>query len=77
MRTLTFDVVVTPNHTVTLTLPEDVRPGRKQMVVVIEEQADREQPTTSALDDFPVDHLGAWPEDLSLRREDLYSDDGR
>lgn len=27
--------------------------------------------------DFPVDDLGPWPEDLSLRREDLYGDDGR
>lgn len=27
--------------------------------------------------DFPVDHLGAWPADLTLRREDLYGDDGR
>ena len=27
--------------------------------------------------DFPVDHIGQWPEDLSLRREDMYGDDGR
>ena len=27
--------------------------------------------------DFPVDDLGPWPEGLSLRREDLYGDDGR
>jgi hypothetical protein len=27
--------------------------------------------------DFPVDDLGPWPEDLSLRREDLYGDNGR
>jgi len=27
--------------------------------------------------DFPVDHVGHWPEDLSLRREDMYGDDGR
>ena len=27
--------------------------------------------------DFPVDHLGKWPEGLSLRREDMYDDDGR
>lgn len=26
---------------------------------------------------FPVDDLGAWPEGLSLRREDWYGDDGR
>jgi hypothetical protein len=27
--------------------------------------------------DFPVDDLGPWPEGLSLRREDIYGDDGR
>jgi hypothetical protein len=27
--------------------------------------------------DFPVISVGAWPEDLSLHREDLYGDDGR
>jgi len=27
--------------------------------------------------DFPVDHVGKWPDDLSLRRQDLYGDDGR
>ena len=26
---------------------------------------------------FPVDDLGPWPEGLSLRREDMYGDDGR
>ncbi len=27
--------------------------------------------------DFPVISVGRWPKDLSLRREDLYGDDGR
>ncbi|WP_207787570.1 DUF2281 domain-containing protein [Candidatus Thiosymbion oneisti] len=27
--------------------------------------------------DFPVDDLGPWPDGMSLRREDLYGDDGR
>lgn len=27
--------------------------------------------------DFPVISVGRWPEDLSLRREDIYGDDGR
>ena len=27
--------------------------------------------------DFPVDDLGPWPEGLSLRREDMYGNDGR
>lgn len=31
----------------------------------------------SKLADFPVDNLGEWPEGLSLRREEMYGDDGR
>ena len=27
--------------------------------------------------DFPTISVGNWPEDLSLRREDMYGDDGR
>jgi hypothetical protein len=27
--------------------------------------------------DFPVHDLGPWPENLPLRREDLYGDDER
>lgn len=29
------------------------------------------------IDKLPVFDLGPWPENLSLRREDLYGDDGR
>lgn len=29
------------------------------------------------LSDFPVDDLGPWPDDLTLRREDMYGDDER
>ena len=27
--------------------------------------------------EFPVDHTGAWPADLGLRREDMYDHGGR
>lgn len=31
----------------------------------------------SDLTDFPVDSYGSWPENLSLRREEMYGDDER
>jgi hypothetical protein len=37
----------------------------------------RKAATSSESLDFPVDDLGPWPEGLSLRREDMYGDDGR
>lgn len=45
------------------------------MVLVIDEQpiSNGKRPPLN----FPVDHYGAWPSNLSLRREDMYSDDGR
>jgi len=38
-------------------------------------QAQRDRPRQPF--DFPVISVGQWPEDLSLRREDMYGDDGR
>lgn len=35
------------------------------------------QPSLRKPLDFPVISVRKWPEDLSLRREDLYGDDGR
>ncbi len=29
------------------------------------------------LSDFPVDDLGPWPDNLALRREEMYGDDER
>ena len=33
--------------------------------------------TTKESLDFPVISVGKWPDNLSLRREDMYGDDGR
>jgi hypothetical protein len=42
-----------------------------------ERAATRKSATTKKPLDFPVDDLGPWPEGLSLRRENMYGDDGR
>jgi len=42
-----------------------------------ERAAARKTSAKKELMDFPVDDLGPWPEGLSLRREDLYGDNGR
>ena len=47
--------------------------GRKATVNAAEQPA-REARTRKP---FPVVDVGSWPEDLSLRREDMYGDDGR
>lgn len=75
MKTIETTVLVTPDGTVTLQLPEDIPPGEHRIVVVIDEQPiDRENRPPLK---FPVDRYGPWPEDLSLRREDMYGEWGR
>jgi hypothetical protein len=75
MKTIETTVLVTPEGTVTLQLPEDIAPGEHRIVVVIDEQpiVREKRPPLK----FPEDRYGPWPEDLSLRREDMYGEWGR
>lgn len=75
MKTIKCSVVVDEQRTALLRFPPDVAPGEHQLVVVVGERAGihRDQP----LDDLPSISVGRWPAGLSLRREDLYGDDGR
>jgi len=56
-------------------IPPSILPGKHRVVIVIEEEPVSGQ-KKGALK-FPVDHYGPWPGDLSLRREEMYGDDGR
>lgn len=59
----------------TVQVPPDLPSGEHRIVVVIDEElAPNEK---RSLRDFPVIHTGSWPEDLSLRREDMYDEWGR
>lgn len=73
MRAITTTAEVGPDRVLTVQLPPEVPPGRHEVVVVLN--------GTAAVSDTPGPwprHDGvAWPADLSLRREDLYGDDGR
>lgn len=55
--------------------PPGVTPGEHDVTVIIDEARPPVERLTSL--GFPVDDWGPWPEGLSLRREDLYDDDGR
>ena len=74
MKTIQTTAVVEPGHTITLHLPEELEPGRYQVTLVIDDQPIRPK---SDFSNFPVHDVGPWPEGLSLRREDMYGDDGR
>ena len=75
MKTIECSVVVDEKRTATLRFPPDVAPGKHHLVVLVGERVGihRDQ----SVDDLPPISVGLWPAGLSLRREDLYGDDGR
>lgn len=74
MRTIETTAVVTPDHTITVKVPEDIPPGDVRVVVVV----NHERP------EAPLD-WAAWPAhnfqlrdpNCRFRREEIYGDDGR
>ncbi len=75
MKTITTRATVAGDGTLTVRLPPDIRPGEHRVVLVIDEQPEAKVEPESL--DMPVIRVGTWPAQLSLRREDLYGDDGR
>ena len=75
MRTIETIATVTEDGTLSAPMPPDIRPGRHQVIVVIEDAV--VQPGERPPLDLPLHDSGPWPEGLSLRREDMYDDWGR
>jgi len=75
MKTIETTVLVTPEGTLTLQVPEDIPPGEHRIVVVIDEQpiSKKQQPPLK----FSAYPVGLVAEDMTFRREDLYGDWGR
>jgi hypothetical protein len=74
MRTIEATASVSADRTLTLRVPADITPGEYNVVVVIDEAPPHERPPQL---DLPVHSVGQWPEGLTLRRVDIYGDDGR
>jgi hypothetical protein len=75
MKAIETDVIVRNGKIWIGHPPEGLPPGRHRAIVLVDEAA--MSATQGPLDDFPVHDFGPWPANLSLRREDLYGDDGR
>ena len=75
MRTIATTAMITAEGTLTVQVPSDIPPGLHRVVLWIDDQPG--MPTLRQVHDFPVMHVGAWPADLSLHREDMYGDEGR
>ncbi|HUS17092.1 MAG TPA: hypothetical protein VM536_19000 [Chloroflexia bacterium] len=81
MKTIATVVTVSPDGALSGHVPPGIPPGEHQVLLVLDAAPTTASPPQSPgphlLLDFPVDDVGPWPADLSLRREDLYDDDGR
>ena len=76
MRTIETTGVVTPEHTITLMLPDDFPEGECQVVVRTGDETPPRKPgpITANWETFDI---GPWPEGFTASREQLYGADGR
>ncbi len=72
MTVATARINVAADGTITGRAPREVPPGKHSVAIAVAALASA---TPSVPGDFPC-HDVPWPESLSLRREDLYDDDG-
>jgi hypothetical protein len=78
MRSLVVTAVVTPEHTVTVTVPPDIPPGPHQAVLVIAEEVQQPSRGQPDIRNWPPPHdVGPVDPNMTFRREDMYGDDGR
>ena len=75
MTAITTRLIVTSDGAISTTTP--LAAGEYTARLETLEQRNHQPPGDLTLDDLPVHDLGPWPEGLSLRREDIYGDDGR
>lgn len=75
MKSIDTHGVIDADGMLSIRVPRDIAPGEHRVVVVIEERADEPAPQQHV--ELPALDLGPWPANLSLRREDMYGDDGR
>ena len=69
---------VDPDHRISGVAPPEVPPGEHEVTITLVPAPVREAQTKKfRIEDLPKHDLGPWPERLSLRREDIYDEDGR
>lgn len=75
MKTIECSVVVDENNKAELQLPPEIAPGEHRLVVIIDEETLK--PMDDPLGGLPTVRGEGWLEGVSLRREDMYDNDGR
>jgi hypothetical protein len=78
MTVITARITVAPDGTISGRAPGEVPAGEHEASITVADRPARQLPIEPFdVNDLPTHDLGPWPAGLSLRREDLYSDDGR
>ncbi len=72
MKSFQTTIVFDEQGKALIQLPVEVTPGPHRVVVVIDEQPGPRAPLT-----FSAHDVGPWPEGFSVRREEIYGNDGR
>jgi hypothetical protein len=71
-------VLVSPDHRISGIAPLAVPAGEHEITITVPPPSARQRPIEPFdVDSLPTHDLGPWPEGLSLRREDMYDEDGR
>jgi hypothetical protein len=69
---------VGPDHRISGVAPPELPPGEHDVAITLAPVPVREAQTKKfRIKDLPKHDLGPWPEGLSLRRKDIYDEDGR
>lgn len=74
MSTIRMRILVSPDHTVSGVAPAELPPGEHE--ATIKAAAPRSRGKPFRYEGFPVVDA-PWDDSVSLRREDMYGDDGR
>ncbi len=74
MNKIRARILVDSEHRITGTAPPDVPPGEHEAVIALKLRRRPKKPFSLA--GFPIDRT-SWDDSISLRREDMYGDDGR
>jgi hypothetical protein len=76
MEEIRTRIQVGPDHTITGIAPPDVPPGEHVATITITISTPQIPQKPTRVADLPV-HDIPWDGSISLRREDMYGDDGR
>jgi hypothetical protein len=78
MTVITTRIRVADDGTISGRVSQNVPAGEHEAWITIREPAPRRTPVKPfSLDDLPTIDLGPWPDGMTLRREEIYGEDGR